>query len=463
MADYLDTLERRLAELTAQGVDRGSEPTLVRSPQPHADADDAPPPGRRRSHLEGLGAGGRRSPNWQRRRDALVIVPALLVALVVVVGLLALGLGANHGPTKHGPATTATRTQSTHRPHRTQSTHRRHRTTSRSLAAPALSSHAPASATAPRHVSAPAGPVPPGFGPESFTAVSPSTWWLLGSAPCSSPPCTSILRTDDAGHSFVGTPAPRTTQVSQLRYANAADGFAFAPQLWVTHDGGAGWHQVRLGGAVTEVATADGFAYALVRYGHRGLGRLERSALGSDAWTTLPAAGSAYAGLWAHGQDVLVGSGGGQKLAVSHNAGVSFTAQASPSSVPCDFEEPSGSVVWAHCATGTESATWRSTDSGAHFHSVSGPEPGLPNSALFAAASGSTAVVGATSLLRTTDAGAHFAPVSGVGAATAWQELGFTDASHGVALGYVGSPSPANERLYYTSDGGASYRLVSTG
>jgi hypothetical protein len=251
--------------------------------------------------------------------------------------------------------------------------------------------------------------------------------------------------------------------VSELRFANAADGLAFNPQLWVTHDGGSQWHQVRLGGAVTEVATDNGFAYALVRYGHKGLGRLERSALGSDTWTTLPAAGSAYAGLWAHGQDVLVGSGGGARLVVSHNAGVNFAQNASPSKgLPCDFEEPATAVVWAHCATGTESATWRSTDSGAHFSTTTGPS--MPNSALFAAASPSTAVLGANRLYRTTDDGGHYAPVSDVGAVTAWQYLGFTDATHGVAIGYVGStPTPADERLYYTSDAGATYHLVSTG
>ena len=456
MPDYLDTVERRLAERTAEGVDRSSGPTLVRSPQRHAGADDDDPrPRRRRGRLGGIGGDGRGGPNRQRRREGLVVVAALLIALVVVVGLLSLGLGAHQGPARHAPATTA-RT-------RTRSAHPARRRAPRTHTTPRLSTHPPASATAPRHVSPPAGPVPPGFGPESFTAISPSTWWLLGSAPCSNPPCTSVLRTDDAGQRFVGTPAPRTTQVSQLRYANSADGFAFDPQLWVTHNGGAEWHQVRLGGAVTEVATANGFAYALVRYGHRGRGRLERSALGSDTWTTLPAAGSAYAGLAAHGQNVLVGSAQGKTLAVSHNAGVSFSAQTSPSSLPCDFEEPSPAVVWAHCVTGTESATWRSTDAGVHFHALPGPEPGLPNSALFAAASGSTAVVGASTLLRTTDAGVHFAPVAAVGSVTAWQYLGFTDGSHGVAVGYVGSPTPANERLYYTSDAGATYRLVSTG
>jgi hypothetical protein len=454
MADYLDTVETQLAQLTERGVDRGTGPTVVHEPLRHGatDTEDAPPRPRR-SHLRGgAGAGGPGGPHRRRNRELLAVVPALLVAVIVVVGLLAFGLGANHNAAKHSSTTTTARPAQ-----------HRHHGAPRTSTAPPLSSHAPAGATAARHVQAPAGPVPPGFGPESFTAIAPGIWWLLGAAPCSSPPCTSILRTDDGGHSFVGTPAPRTTHVSQLRFANSADGFAFNPQLWVTHDGGAGWHQARLGGAVTELATANGFAYALVRYGHKGQGRLERSVLGSDTWTTLPAAGSAYAGLWAHGQDVLLGSGAGAALGVSHNAAVSFTLQASPSKgLPCDFEEPTTGVVWAHCATGTESATWRSTDSGAHFSPTTGPS--MPNSALFAAASPTTAVLGANRLYRTTDGGGHYAPVSDIGGITAWQYLGFTDATHGVAIGYVGSsPTPGNERLYYSSDGGATYHLVSTG
>jgi photosystem II stability/assembly factor-like uncharacterized protein len=438
MADYLDNVGSQLAQLTARGVDRASGPTLVREPQRHA-------------HEGTPGAPG--GPNRRRHREALVIVPALLVAVIVVVGLLALGLGAHHHTTTHRAATSPRRQTTTAR-QRTS----RHTTTS------ALSSTAPASATAPRHVHAPAGPVPPGFGAESFTAIGGDTWWLLGAAPCTIAPCTSILRTDNGGSSFVGTPAPRTTKVSQLRFANAADGFAYDSQLWATHDAGASWHQIRLGGTVTEMAISNGFAYALVRYGHKGAGRLERAPLGTDTWTTLPAAGRAYAGLWAHGAGVLVGSGAGATLAVSHNAGVSFTQEPSPSKgLPCDFQEPTSGVVWAHCATGTESATWRSTDNGAHFQSVHGPE--LPNSALFAAASATTAVLGANTLYRTTDGGAHYAPApTGLAGVTAWQYLGFTNATDGVAIGYVGStPAAVNERLYVTTDGGASYRLVSTG
>ena len=35
-----------------------------------------------------------------------------------------------------------------------------------------------------------------------------------------------------------------------------------------------------------------------------------------------------------------------------------------------------------------------------------------------------------------------------------------TDATHGVALGYAGTEKPANERLYYTTDAGATYHPV---
>jgi hypothetical protein len=438
MPDYLDDVGTQLAQLTARGVDRSTGPTLIREPQRHGARNGA-----------GGGPGGR---NRRSRREVVVVLGALIVAVVVVVGLLALGLGGNDNASTHHTATT--------HPHPTRS-QRRHRGAPQTSTAATLSSKAPASATAPRHVHPPAGPVPPGFGPGSFTAIGADTWWLLGTAPCSSPPCTSILRTDDGGHSFVGMPAPRTARVSQLRFANAADGFAYGSELWVTHDAGAGWHQVRLGGAVTQLATANGFAYALVRYGHKGAGRLERAPLGSDTWTTLTGAGSAYAGLWAHRSDVLVGADSGATLEVSHDAGVHFTSETSPSKgLPCDFEEPATGVVWAHCATGTESATWRSTDSGAHFHPVPGPQQ--PNTGLFAAASADTAVLGADKLFRITGGGSHYTFIATAGA-THLQYLGFTDATHGVALGYEGSLAPGNERLYYTSDGGATYRLVSIG
>jgi hypothetical protein len=87
--------------------------------------------------------------------------------------------------------------------------------------------------------------------------------------------------------------------------------------------------------------------------------------------------------------------------------------------------------------------------------------PRLPNSAAFAAASASTAVVGAQQLFRTGDAGGSYSMVGPSG--LQWDYLGFSDATHGAALGFPVSSSLAHERLYYTTDGGRSYHLVPIG
>src|SRR5580658_1050206 len=97
-----------------------------------------------------------------------------------------------------------------------------------------------------------AGPVPSGFRPASVTFVSASLGWVLGSAPCTHKPCTSIVRTTDGGRHWAGIPAPRfelatfagTRGLDRLRFADASDGFAFGSQLWATHNGGASWHRV---------------------------------------------------------------------------------------------------------------------------------------------------------------------------------------------------------------------------
>jgi hypothetical protein len=105
------------------------------------------------------------------------------------------------------------------------------------------------------------------------------------------------------------------------------------------------------------------------------------------------------------------------------------------------------------------SSVWRSTDGGATFQLAAGGTPGigeLANSAAFAASSATTAVVGDQQLYRTADGGGSYTPATGPTGITSWQYLGFTDATHGVALGAAGS----QERLYYTTDGGISYHAV---
>jgi hypothetical protein len=125
----------------------------------------------------------------------------------------------------------------------------------------------------------PSGPVPANFQPSSVTFVNQRNGWVIGQAgtpgQCANPDpdiCTSIARTDNAGRSWQGGPAPDTagpsgpTGVSGIRFLNAADGWAFGPELWATHDDGkaGSWTQVSTDGArVTDLEASGGRAYAL--------------------------------------------------------------------------------------------------------------------------------------------------------------------------------------------------------
>lgn len=311
------------------------------------------------------------------------------------------------------------------------------------------------------------GPVPSGFKPQSFTAISELTWWLMGPAPCSDPPCTSIVRTTNGCASFVGLPAPRTDDVSQLRFANAPDGYAFGPELWTTRDGGESWKRAHPGGSVNALAAARGYVFAIVWRGDRAW--LARSRTGGSTWKRLRVGGSAEPlTLWVQGSEVILETqapkSGGQDVYISKNSGATFVRVGTPPpSVECSFASTGGSVIWAPCATGTLSGVWRSTDGGHSFASADGSSgqtrlPELPNSAAFGAASGRTAVAGYDSLWRTTDGGRRWRAVSGLATAVEWTYLGFTDSTHGVAIGQF-STSP-RWRLYYTTDAGASYHYV---
>jgi len=120
----------------------------------------------------------------------------------------------------------------------------------------------------------PSGPVPDNFAPVSVTFDSTSTGWVIGQAGtpgnCSTKYCTSIARTNDAGRSWVGVPAPMTgaadgsAGVSGIRFLDGVNGWAFGPELWATHNSGRSWQQVSTGGQrVTDLETAGDSAYAL--------------------------------------------------------------------------------------------------------------------------------------------------------------------------------------------------------
>jgi photosystem II stability/assembly factor-like uncharacterized protein len=437
MSDYLDRVEAQLTELTERGAHQ-------RFRARHAAG---------RVMGGGFGRPGPGGPHPPRRRGEAL---AFLAAAAVVAAVVAIVLVNAHGPSRHSNASSAAPATATHS----------------ATTAPGRT----ATSTTPSRTTPTTGslPIPGRFAPQSFTAVSELTWWLLGPAPCTfagtHPPCGAILRTTDGGRSYSAIEAPRASLAgrvaasgySQIRFANLLNGFAYGPDLYATHDGGTTWHRVDVGGMVDDLAISDGEAYAVVTSSRGGPDHLMRSPVGQDQWSTVPAAGHVSGGVWVLGRVVIAQSGNTTGMLVSTDGAASFASHPAPSpGLPCDFQAQSPAVIWAHCATGTESGVWRSTNGGASFPSAvsSSAHLMLPNSAVFAAASDTTAVVGYQRLYRTADAGATWTPVE-VPGVVQWAYLGFTDATHGVGLGYVGSIAPANERLYYTTDGGQSYHLV---
>jgi hypothetical protein len=131
-----------------------------------------------------------------------------------------------------------------------------------------------AAATSPPSAAGSAAPVPPDFRPTSVTFVGTETGWVIGQAgvagACATEFCTSVARTDNAGKTWTGIPAPLAgppdgaTGVSQVRFLNTEDGWAFGPELFATTNGGKDWTAVGTGGLrVTDLETVGDRVFAL--------------------------------------------------------------------------------------------------------------------------------------------------------------------------------------------------------
>jgi hypothetical protein len=151
------------------------------------------------------------------------------------------------------------------------------------------------------------GPVPAGFTTVSATTTARGITYLLGSAPCRTAPCTSVLRYD--GSRWRGLAAPRATVVStgpsaapntvrDVRFGSPRDGWAYGGALWSTHDGARRWHEVAAGGAVVDLASDGTTTYAVVARCAGPAGgcrvRLRSTPVGHDDWRDVP--GVAVAG-----------------------------------------------------------------------------------------------------------------------------------------------------------------------
>lgn len=155
-------------------------------------------------------------------------------------------------------------------------------------------------------------PVPAHFRPTSITIVGTGGGGLAAAAigqaqspgHCYTRYCTSLAGSSDYGATWYGVSAPLTgpprgaTGVSQVRYLNLRDGWAFGPQLWATTDGGATWRQEPTHGLrVIDLEAAGDRAIALLaRCGGTGPAfaadctsfSLYSSVAGSTTWRLVP-------------------------------------------------------------------------------------------------------------------------------------------------------------------------------
>ena len=336
----------------------------------------------------------------------------------------------------------------------------------------------------------PGGPVPGGFTATSVTFVSTQEAFVLGTAPCSHAPCTSIAGTVDRGASWRGLPAPVVplsspggTGVWGIRFATPEHGFVFGDGLWQTTDGGQRWASAASpGGSDLSLAVIDGQVLALTatcsaQGGCAESGTLLRRPLAGGAWSQVTQVRTA--GI-TDPTDMIATQAGvaavldGGDVAVTSNGGVTITRHPTPCTTAAMMRGVSVAVIapdgLALLCTGqgytghTVKTVYTSGNLGATWIKA-----GVPASA---GDGGTIAAASPAHLVIATASAASWLYYSGDGAAQwqtvltepdggqGWADLGFTTASDGVVIHGPASKGFAGQ-LMLTQDGGLTWRQVS--
>jgi hypothetical protein len=350
------------------------------------------------------------------------------------------------------------------------------------------------------------GAVPRNFQPTSVTFINMRIGAVIGQAGtpghCATPYCTSLAGTSDYGTSWYGVTAPvngapsGASGVSQIRFLNLSDGWAFGPGLWVTHDGGAHWTpELTSGLRVTDLETADGRAFAIFASctgdtatyaAHCGSFSLFSSLARSDRW--LPVSGPA-GGLKLSGAglghpataSLLLAAGTGYLLAPSGQiysgplTGAAWTvagqAPNAPGAPGPDGQPTTGllaarsSLLFELCARTTEAggsqakSVYSSADGGKTWRQAgTAPPAGIARS--LAAAQGNLVVLATTAgLAVSNDGGATWTqtetgPRGAAAGRPGFSYVGMTDHQQGVAV----PADPQLREVFTTTDGGATWQ-----
>jgi hypothetical protein len=341
------------------------------------------------------------------------------------------------------------------------------------------------------------GTAPPAdFRPTSVTFVGVGNNKVVGAVigqaghpggPCSTRDCTSLAGTSTYGTSWYGVSAPITggpgsaSGVSQLRFLNLSDGWAFGPGLWTTSQGGWPWlPENSYGLRVTDLEGANGRAFAIfaqcngseTSYASSCTSfSLYSSVAGSTTWTavTVPAAFRYMTTATPSAATIVIGGGKTAYLLTPSGAILSGPvaggswklagqARCKPGA-PQASGQPSGALLAAGqslvlaCQAGGTTQIYVSYGTMQWKQLWSARISGTATSVASAAA-GHIVLASTRGIYYTSDAGAHWqaAAVSGQPAG-GFSYVGMTNASQGVA---VPVRSGLHE-VFVTSDGGASW------
>ena len=312
---------------------------------------------------------------------------------------------------------------------------------------------------------------------------------MLGSVPCDAGRCPAIVHTTDGGTTWTPIPAPKTTVgrspvdetstgISAIRFANAKDGWAYGPELWTTHDGGAAWAKSSIAGLpkdspVRALEAARGMVHAVVYDGGQDF-RIASGKVASNAWTLASVRVPVGAGPVPRPQLVLSGTGGwvleNDRTVVAgaqlrNGSWVTWKPVCLDVVGPAVLAASSASNLVAACDVGAMADpqgdhVFASSDGGATFAEV-GPATPLSTATVIATPGVSTIVIGGTvdagsELFTSSDGGKTWSGVLPPAAAT-FADLGFTTPTQGIV---IQTEQSGTSRMLMSHDAGKTWTPI---
>ena len=337
------------------------------------------------------------------------------------------------------------------------------------------------------------GPTPAaGFRPTSVTFVGNGPGAVLGAAlglagSCGTRPCTVMAGTRNYGGTWTEVGAPQagppdgSSGVSQVRFLDPANGWAYGPELYATHDGGVAWHRIApLPGRVVDLAAVGGRAFAVIGTGCSGTGsRYTTGCSGFDLYSAA-ARGDQWRAV-SGGAGAVAAESGGLQLTRDHGYLVtSGRLYAGPVSGGAWHRVPVASAAGPRCLTGHSGrGPWLLAPTARTLYLVCSSSPPAPSQRLALYVSrddgrnwqvSGTAPAEATSLAVSPGGPLVLATKTGIylsGDARTWQLATLTGPAPAGGFGFVGMTTsrngvamPANpeREIFVTSDGGKTWR-----